>query len=181
MALKISRMILPAVLMVGLIGAAAHVASSNTGMEHGGHMHRHGGSSLGIPLPLLLRNANLTDAQKQQVHQIFESRHTSRKAEWEQLKAAKEQIKAKFASSGPVTAADLSGPMQQITQIQNQMAQEELQDALAVRNLLTPDQLKSLATTQSKLDQIRGEMKSLFAKSTSTGSPASSATATPTE
>jgi hypothetical protein len=71
--------------------------------------------------------------------------------------------------------------MQQITQIQNQMAQEELQDALAVRNLLTPDQLKSLATTQNNLDQIRGEMKSLFAKSTSTGSPASSATATPTE
>lgn len=165
MKFSFSRAVVPAVLTIGLIAGVAHVASSNTMKEHGHMMHRRGGmSSLGIPLPILLRNANLTDAQKQQVHKIFSDRRTARKAEFEQMKAAKDQIAAKYAAAGPVSAADLSGPMQQISQVREQMTKEQLQDALAVRSLLTPDQVKSLGQTKGKLDQIRSEVKSLFAK-----------------
>jgi Spy/CpxP family protein refolding chaperone len=160
-----SRTIVPAVLTIGLVAGVAHVASSDTTMSHGHMMHHRGGmSSLGIPLPILLRNANLTEAQKQQVHKIFSDRRTASKSEFEQLKAAKEQIAAKYASAGPVTAADLSAPLQQLNQVQEQMTKEQLQDAIAIRNLLTPDQVKNLGQTKSKLDQIRSEMKSLFAK-----------------
>ncbi len=165
MRFSFSRTIVPAILTIGLIAGVAHVASSDTTKEHGHMMHRRGGmSSLGIPLPILLRNANLTEAQKQQVHKIFSDRRTARKSEFEQLKAAREQIAVKYASAGPVTAADLSGPMQQINQVQGQMMKEQLQDAIAVRNLLTPDQVKNLGQTKSKLDQIRSAMKSLFGK-----------------
>src|SRR3984957_2872355 len=99
---KYSRGIVPAVLAIVLVAAVAHVASSSPGgmggpMGHRGFHGMHGGMDvLGVPLPLLLKTANLTDAQKQQIHTIFETRRASRKAEIEQLKAAKEAIATKF-------------------------------------------------------------------------------------
>jgi Spy/CpxP family protein refolding chaperone len=163
---KYYRVLIPTILTIGLVAGAAQMASSSITSTHG-HMHRNGAASLGIPMRLLLKNANLTDAQKAQLHQIISSRRTTRKTEWQQLHAAKEQLVAKYVSSGPVSASDLSAPLQQITQIKDQMAQEELQDALAIRNLLTPAQLQQMSQTKSKLDQIHAEMKSLYAPSES--------------
>ncbi|HYL58407.1 MAG TPA: hypothetical protein VEU51_06010 [Candidatus Acidoferrales bacterium] len=163
---KYFRVLVPAILTIGLVAGAAQIASSSITARHG-HMHRDA-ASLGIPMRLLLKNANLTDAQKAQLRQIISSRRTTRKTEWQQLHTAKEQLVAKYVSSGPVSASDLSGPLQQITQIKDQMAQEQLQDAIAIRNLLTPDQLKGMSQTKSKLDQIHAEMKSLYAPAGST-------------
>jgi Spy/CpxP family protein refolding chaperone len=181
---KFSRGIVPAVLAIILVAAVAHVASSNSG-EMGGHMgHRgfhgmHGGMDvLGVPLPLLLKTANLTDAQKQQIHTIFENRRASRKAEIEQLKAAKEAIAAKFTSTGTVAASDLSSSVATITQLEAQMTNERIQDAIAVRNVLTPAQLTQISATKTKLDQIHAEMKALWAQN---DSPSTNSTSTPTE
>ena len=176
---KFSRAIVPVTMALVLVAAVAHVASSNSG-GFGGHMGRHrmhgGMDALGVPLPLLLKSANLTDTQKQQIHQIFASRRDARKAEYQQLKAAKQQIAAKFTSTGAVAASDLSGPVQQITQLQAQMTNEQIQDAIAVRNVLTPAQLQQVAQTKTKLDQIHSEMHALFESSQSTATPS-----TPTE
>ena len=178
---KLSRGIVPAVLAIILVAAVAHVASSNSG-GMGGHMgHRgfhgmHGGMDvLGMPLPLLLKTANLTDAQKQQIRTIFENRRAARKAEFQQLKAAKEAIAAKFLSTGTVAASDLSSSVSTITQLQDQMMNERIQDAIAIRNVLTPAQLAQISATKAKLDQIHSEMKALWAQS------GSSSSATPTE
>src|ERR1700722_10481602 len=182
---KLSRGIVPAVLAIILVAAVAHVASSNSGGMGGGHMgHRgfhgmHGGmDALGMPLPLLLRSANLTDAEKQQIHTIFENRRASRKAEIEQLKAAKEAIAAKFTSTGTVAASDLSVPVTTITQFHDQMMNEQSQDTLAIRNVLTPAQLTQISATKAKLDSIHAEMKALWAQS---GSSNNSTSPTPTE
>jgi Spy/CpxP family protein refolding chaperone len=167
---KFSRGVVPAVLAIVLVAAVAHVASSNSGgMGMGGHMGQrgfhgmHGGMDvLGMPLPLLLKTANLTDAQKQQIHTIFQNRRTARQAEIQQLKAAKDAIAAKFLSSGTVSASDFSTQLSTMTQIHDQMMNERLQDAIAVRNVLTPAQLTQIAATKAKLDQIHAEMKALW-------------------
>jgi Spy/CpxP family protein refolding chaperone len=158
---RISRSILAGTLALGLLAGGATVAYSHGTFGHG-HMGRHGMDSIGIPLRLVLKSANLTDAQKQQVHQIFETRRTARESEIQQLKNARQQIADKYASTGPVSASDLSGPLSQITQLRDQMAQEQLQDAIAIRNLLTPAQLQQVAQNKAKFDQIRSEMKSIF-------------------
>lgn len=172
---KFSRAIVPVTMAIILVAAVAHVASSNSGGFGGGHMGHHGMhggmDALGLPLPLLLKTANLTDAQKQQIHTIFENRRASRKSEYQQLKAAKDQIAAKYTSTGAVAASDLSGPASQITQLQGQMTNEQIQDAIAVRNVLTPAQLQQVSTTKAKLDQIRTEMHALFAQSQSNPTP----------
>jgi Spy/CpxP family protein refolding chaperone len=180
---KYSRGIVPVIMAVLLVAAVAHVASSNQGGP-GGHMgHRgfhHGGGMnvLGLPLPLLMRTANLTDSQKQQIHAIFEARHASRKAEREQLKAAKEAIGAKFLSSGTVAASDMSSSVATITQLQDQMTNEQIQDAVSIRNVLTPAQIAQIAATKAKLDAIHAEMKALWAQG---GNSSPSDQATPTE
>jgi Spy/CpxP family protein refolding chaperone len=180
---KFSRGIVPAVLAIVLVAAVAHVASSNSG-GMGGHMgHRgvrgmHGGMDvLGMPLPLLLKTANLTDAQKQQIHTIFQNRRAARQAEIQQLKAAKEAIGAKFLSNGTVAASDLSTQVSTMTQIHDQMTNEQIQDAIAVRNVLTPAQLTQIAATKAKLDQIHSEMKALW----QSAGASSGSSSTPTE
>jgi Spy/CpxP family protein refolding chaperone len=176
---RFSRAVVPAVMALVLIAAVAHVASSNSGGfgGHLGHRGMRGGMDvLGVPLPLLLKTANLTDAQKQQIHQILETRRTARKAEYQQLKAAKDQIATKFTSTGAVEASDLSGPVQQITQLQNQITNEQIQDAIAIRNVLTPAQIQQMAQTKAKLDQIHSEMHALFAQGQTSATPS-----TPTE
>jgi Spy/CpxP family protein refolding chaperone len=178
---KFTRGIVPVAMAVLLVAAVAHVASSNSGtsggpMGHGGFHHMHGGMDvLGLPLPLLLKTANLTDAQKQQIHAIFKARWASRKAEHQQLKAAREAIAAKFTSTGTVAASDLSSSVSTITQLQDQMTNEQIQDAIAIRNVLTPAQLAQISATKAKLDQIHAEMHALFAQS------GSNSASTPTE
>ena len=172
---KFSRAIVPVTMAIVLVAAVAHVASSNSGGGFGGHMGhrgmRGGMGMLGVPLPLLLKTANLTDAQKQQIHTIFENRRAARKAEYQQLKAAKEQIAAKFTSTGTVATSDLATPVQQITNLRTQMANEQVQDAIAIRNVLTPAQLAQISATKAKLDSIHAEMKALFAQSSSDSTP----------
>ncbi|MGA6972169.1 MAG: periplasmic heavy metal sensor [Candidatus Binatus sp.] len=166
-----------------LVAAVAHVASSNSGGAAGGHFghhgFRHGGGMdvVGVPLPLLLRTANLTDSQKQQIKAIFQARRESRQTEFQQMKAAKEAIAAKYTSTGTVAASDLSSQVATITQLQAQITNERIEDAIAIRNVLTPAQLASISATKAKLDSIHAEMKALWAQSGS----ASDSTSTPTE
>ncbi len=172
---KFSRGIGPVVMAITLVLAVAHVASSNSGgvgpMGHHGLRHGGGMSALGVPLPLLLKSANLTDAQKTQIHAIFQARRASRKAEYQQLKAAKEAIAAKFTSTGTVAASDLSSSVSTITQLHDQMTNEEIQDAIAIRNVLTPAQLANISATKAKLDSIHAEMKALWAQSGGDSTP----------
>jgi Spy/CpxP family protein refolding chaperone len=154
-----------------LVVAVAHVASSNSGggghFGHGGGFHHgHGGEDvLGVPLPLLLKTANLTDAQQEQIHTIFKNRRAARKAEFQQIKAAKEAIAAKYTSTGTVAVSDLAPSVATITQVHDQMANEQVEDAIAIRNVLTQAQLAQISATKAKLDQIHAEMKALWAQS----------------
>lgn len=173
---KFSRGIVPVVMAILLVAAVAHVASSDPGaggpMGHHGFRGHGGMDLLGVPLPLLLKTANLTDAQKQQIHTIFKNRRASRKAEFQQLKAAREAIAAKFTSTGPVAASDLSSSVSTITGLHAQMINERIQDAIAIRNVLTPAQLAQISATKAKLDSIRAEMKALWGHGSDDSTPA---------
>ena len=171
---KLSRGVVSVVMAIILVVAVAHVASSNSGGGGPmGHCSMHGGMrGHSAPFMRLLKSANLTDAQKTQIHAIFQARRASQKAEFQQLKAAKEAIAAKFTSTGPVAAADVAGSVSTASQIHDQMANERIQDAIAIRNLLTPAQLAQIFATKAKLDQIHAEMKALWAQGGSDSTPA---------
>ena len=58
-----------------------------------------------------------------------------------------------------------------MTQLHDQMMNEQIQDAIAIRNVLTPAQLAQISATKTKLDSIHAEMKALWAQN---GTPSDS-------
>jgi protein CpxP len=132
--------------------------------QHGGMGHHmgfamHGDSS---PFMMLLKSANLTEAQKAQAHEIFRSAHEQMKPVYQQFHALHEQIAAKLLSPGTVTAADLAPFTQKAYRLQEKIDQSMVDTALAVRNLLTADQLNHLAQVHQQLQSLHAQIKGLM-------------------
>jgi RNA polymerase sigma-70 factor (ECF subfamily) len=117
------------------------MASAACGMGGGfGHAtmgSMHGGGS---PFLMLLKSANLTPAQQSQVQLILNSDKAQLQGLHQQLFALHEQISAKLLGAGPVSAADLRPLIQQASRIEADLNQNMADTALAIRNILTPQQ-----------------------------------------
>ncbi|MGH6877459.1 MAG: Spy/CpxP family protein refolding chaperone, partial [Rhizomicrobium sp.] len=94
----------------GLLFAQPLSAQTSTGSHEGSHeghhmAFMHGGGS---PFMMLLKSANLTEAQHAQLHQIMESERSQMKSVYQQSRAIHEQIADKLLASGTVNASDLA-------------------------------------------------------------------------
>jgi periplasmic protein CpxP/Spy len=165
------------ILAVAIAGgiARSQPTTSQNPPKHHHHMHGRMGL-LGVPLPRLLRAANLTDAQKTQVRQIFKSNFATAKPQFEQMRAAQQQLAAKLWSSGTVTASDLSAPLAQITSARDQLAQTELNTIVSIRNLLSTSQLQGVAQAQKEFEARRAKW---IASHKHPGAPAAESGSTP--
>jgi Spy/CpxP family protein refolding chaperone len=131
------------------------------GMDHphGGMMGMHGGGS---PFMMLLKSANLTSAQQQQVQLILNSDRAKMEGIHKQLFSLHEQMAAKLFGTGAVTSADLKPLVQQASRLESELNQSMADTAVAVRNVLTPDQIKHLAEVQQKLHSLHAQMQGLM-------------------
>ena len=139
--------------------------SAAQGMGHSfGHsgMGMHGGGS---PFLMLLKSANLTPAQQQQVQLILNSDRSKMQNIHQQLFALHEQISSKLFSAGAVTSADLKPLVQQASRLESELNQNMADTAVAIRNILTPDQVKHLAEVQQKLHSLHAQMQGLMGRS----------------
>lgn len=128
------------------------------GHEGMGHMGMHGDPS---HFMMLLKSANLTSAQHAQVRQILEADHAQMKPVMRQFHALHEQVAARLLSAGPVNASDLAPLTRQASKLQQQIDQNMLNTALAIRNLLTPEQLNRLAQVHQQLQNLHEQIRSL--------------------
>lgn len=135
------------------------MAEGHMGMGHHMDFAMHGDSS---PFMMLLKSANLTDAQKTQAREIFRSSHEQMKPVYQEFHALHEQIAAKLLSPGNVTATDLASLTQKAARLQAKIDQNMVDTALAVRNLLTPEQLNHLAQVHQQLQSLHAQIKSLM-------------------
>lgn len=145
----LSRTLLLSGLLAGMMGTASVGAAFAQGWE--GHHGFHGGGWA------LLASANLTDAQKTQVRQVFQAGMAQSKPLREQLHAIDAQIKAKLAAPGAVTMADIAPLLQQKWQIKAQLDQNRMATMLQVRTLLSPSQIAQVAATQAKLEALHAQ------------------------
>ncbi len=146
--------------LLALAAAGPAMAHGHCGGEGPGGGFRFG--HLPPPLMMTLRAANLTSAQKDQVHKILDSSRAQSKPVFEKLHAIHEQVADKLLSSGKVTMADLAPLMKQEAQLHDQLHQQMMETALKVRAVLTPDQLKKVADVNAKLKEIHKEIQSLM-------------------
>ena len=128
----------------------------------GGQHMMFGGDGPGMMLPLVLRHANLTSDQQAQVHKIMETDHQNLQALFKQLQSANDQLADKLFATGVVQASDLTPQVQQITQLRQQLMEQGLKTALAIRAILTPDQLAKVSQLKSRMEKLQAEMRSVF-------------------
>jgi Spy/CpxP family protein refolding chaperone len=131
-----------AALAAGMISAAGVVAAQpmEGGWHHGAGME-------------FLYSLKLTDAQKQQVHQIVEAARAQAKPVMTQMHTLHEQIITQLLTAGS-TEADIQALVQQEEQLRNQLDSARVTTALQIRGLLTPDQLTQASTLHQKLSAL---------------------------
>jgi Spy/CpxP family protein refolding chaperone len=151
------------------IGLAAGIfALAITAAPAMAHMHGHGGGgAAGIPLPQILHSANLTSAQRQQIHTIMKTQFATLKPLFQQLHAGREAVAAKYLSAGTISASDITPLVTANEQIQNQIDQAFIQTAIQIRGVLTSAQLAQAGTTYTQMQSLRQQMHSLMHQNSS--------------
>lgn len=127
-------------------------------------MHAMGGmhGMHGSPFLTLLRSADLTPAQQQQIQLILNSNKAQMQSLHAQLQTIHEQFAAKLLGQGSVTAADLKPLLDQAARAEADLTANMANTALAVRNVLTPAQIKKLADVHRKLHALHTQIQGLM-------------------
>ncbi|MDE2059143.1 MAG: hypothetical protein KGL31_04525 [candidate division NC10 bacterium] len=76
-----------------------------------------------------------------------------------ELRAARDQLAEQLYTPDPVKAESLTPLIQQISKLHGPLAQESLQIALEVRNVLTLQQLAKAKQRRQRLNELRTEMR----------------------
>ncbi len=116
----------------------------------------------GMLLPLLLKHAKLTPEQGQQVQKIMQSDRATLRNLSQQLEAANDQLADKLFAPGKVEIGDLTPRLQHIGQLRQQLLEQGMKTALAVRAILTPEQLAKVNQLKDQLRKLHKEMRSLL-------------------
>lgn len=110
-----------------------------------GFMH-HGPGGPGGPI-LKLDGIKLTPDQKKKVKAVFDANHPDNpKAGMEQVHALEQQIRTVMTTPGPVDQAKVQDLEQQISALHTQHALHRLQVEAQIHDILTPEQLKQIAS-----------------------------------
>jgi Spy/CpxP family protein refolding chaperone len=157
--------------LIGSLAAGLFIAlpaSAESSMDsmprtHGGmghHMHAMGGGD--SHFMMLLRSANLTPQQLAQVRQILKNEKQQMKTVYAGFHALHEQMAAKLLAPGNVTPADLAPLEQKAAKYQQQISRDMIETALAVRNILTPEQLARVAQVHQQLQNLHEQIRNLM-------------------
>lgn len=122
------------------------------------------GDGPGMMLPLLLFAGDLTDAQKEQVHQIMKANRETIGGMFSDLRSANDELANKLLVAGDVKQADLQPTLDKIAGIRQRLLDNGIKVALQIRALMTPDQIAKAASVRTKLEQLEEEKRKLLGK-----------------
>jgi len=144
--------LLAAALTAGLATAAwAQPGLFGPGGWHGGGWHGDG----------MLDGVTLTDSRKTQLHALMKTARQNGRPLHEQMRQVHEKIDALLFSTDSVTEAQLAPLVQQEASLMQQVEQQHIENELAIRNLLTPDQLSKAASTHTQLVALHQQERAL--------------------
>ena len=153
---------LAVIVVTGVIASVPAYAGPHGGPMGGGPGFGGMGDGPGMVLPLILRHADLTADQQTQVRQIMDANRQQLHALFDQLHAANDALLNKLLSPGALQAEDLQPQLQHIAQLRQQLMQQGLNNALAIRALLKSDQLAKVAQVKDQMQQLHSQMRALM-------------------
>lgn len=133
--------------------ACAGAASAHPGPGGGPGGWHHGGG--------LLDGVTLTDSQKTKVHALMKAEHQDSKSLRDQLHAVHEQIETKLLSAGDVTEATIAPLAQQEASLMQQLGAKHVAEEIALRNLLTSDQIAKASSIHAQLASLHNQEHAL--------------------
>ena len=150
---------------LGIVALSLWAATAYGQPRHGMEMMGSGrlmGDAPGMMLPLVLKGLDLTAEQEKQVHDIMKQHRATFRTLFSELQVAHKDVADKLFAPGGIQADDLATQMQRVSQLREQLMQEGLKVALAVRGVLTPEQLAKAAELKDRLRALHTEMRELF-------------------
>jgi Spy/CpxP family protein refolding chaperone len=120
------------------------------------------GDGPGMLLPLMLRTGDLTPEQEQKVRGIMQGDRTRLHDLFEQIDKANDALATKLVNPGPVDAASLAPEIDRITALRAELLKQGLQSAIAIRAVLTPEQLARAAKKRVRMMELQKEMRQLM-------------------
>jgi Spy/CpxP family protein refolding chaperone len=150
------------ILLIGLAaaGLTAFTIGTHTALGMPGMEHRHPpmmGGGPGRLIPLLLHSADLTADQETQVHQLLDADRPAVQQIVSQLRQANDDLANLLLGSQGVQADAVAAQQVVIAGLQQQLAQHETNAVLAIRALLSPDQLAKANAAKEQAEACRAE------------------------
>jgi len=150
-------------LAVSAFGEPSMDGMSMAAHGHGGMGHHMDAMAGGDShFMMLLKSANLTPAQHAQVRQILKGEREQMKSVYDGFHAVHEKIAERLLTPGAVTAADLAPLEQKAIRYQQQIDRNMIETALAIRNVLTPEQVSRLAQVHQQLQSLHQQIRKLM-------------------
>jgi Spy/CpxP family protein refolding chaperone len=104
-----------------------------------------------LVIPLLLRFADLTTQQTDQAHRIIETDSIDAQKFLSQLAEVNSQLDDALLAPGNMPARNLSVIVQRLAQLRLEFMQSELKTVLAIRKILTPEQLGKVTAAMDEM------------------------------
>jgi Spy/CpxP family protein refolding chaperone len=120
------------------------------------------GEGAGMLLPLMLHATNLTPEQEEKIRVIMRSDRSRLRELFGQIDQANDALAAKLVAPAPVDAAGLAPEVERISVLRTELLKQGLQSALAIRAVLTPEQLEQAAKKRARMLALQKEMRELM-------------------
>jgi Spy/CpxP family protein refolding chaperone len=121
-----------------------------------------GGDAPGMVIPLMLHGANLTPQQHEQVKALMTANRETLHALFAQLTSANDALATRLVGPGPVDAAALKNEIDRVAQARQKLMEQGLTVALALRGVLTPEQLAAVTQKRAKMEDLQRQMRELM-------------------
>jgi Spy/CpxP family protein refolding chaperone len=109
-----------------------------------------------------LRQLGLNETQQGQVKTIFSQQREAAMNLHKQLESEKATLSSKFFAPGTLTASDLEPDIQKLASLQQQLLEQRIQTAVALRNILTPGQLAQAAQLKAQIQSLHEQLHNLL-------------------
>jgi Spy/CpxP family protein refolding chaperone len=113
-------------------------------------------------LPLILHQAKLTAEQHEKVKKILDADREQLRSLFAQLDRANQQLSSKLFASQDVKLDDLMPEIDRTSALRRQLMEQGVKTTLAVRAVLTPEQLTRVTEVKQKMDKLQAEMRQLM-------------------
>lgn len=120
------------------------------------------GEGIGPLLPMILRNADLTPEQHEKIREIFVADRETLHKLFERLNQANEKLSANLFGEGKLTIEDLEPQISEIGEVRRSLLEQGVKTTIAIRAVLTPEQLAKVNDLKERIDRLQTEMRDLM-------------------